>query len=116
MVRLTYTPLTGQDNYTVGASSGVAAGPDNLYDLDASRTGQTVVVDPLLPSSNGWDTDAELISKSGDARTLSVTIYSAIGIFGIATISFGLLQGNTPVAPLVGATYIVDFRMFPVQA
>ena len=113
MVRVIYTCLAGTDNYTLQSGTvGVASGPLSFYDVNSTRIGQVVVVDPILQSTNGREYNAELIAKSGDARSLTVRS-TTVRPSGVDVINLDLMQGATEVAPVVGATYTVDIVSHP---
>lgn len=112
--RLVFTCLTGTDNYTIESGT---VGITSLYDIDSSRIGQWVSVDPMLPSTNGRAFDADLISVSGDSRGVYSVSWGFAGPLGVTAIPFGLklISDNSDVAPVVGATYTIDFIFWTIS-
>lgn len=105
--RLDVTVGAGVDNYTL---NGGTAGISSVYDLAPTRIGQNFVVDPLLPSTNGREYAVDLVSKTGDARSIYAAQTGFAAPTGVSVIPFELrlVSGGTPVAPAVGATYVLD--------
>ena len=105
--RVDVTVGAGVDNYTLnGGTVGVVA----IVDQAGDRIGQQITVDPLLPSTNGREYSVDLVSKTGDARSVYTVQTGFAAPFGVNVIpfEFRLVVGGTPVSPAIGATYVLD--------
>lgn len=101
--------LTGVGNYSEQPGS---TGVDFFDDIDASRVGQRIWLDPWLPSTDVHYYNVTLASYSGDARTLTLGHYNIGPEAGfnnrVSRVEVFLKEGSVEVAPTVGATYVFD--------
>lgn len=100
----------GVDNYTVQAGS---QNTDHAADLDNTRVGQLIWFTDKLPSTNDHDYSVRLVSKSGDARTLTCALINpgrdAADSNRVMYVHIELRDGsNTPVAPAVNGIYTFE--------
>lgn len=103
--RVVFTVGPGLDNYTLESGT---EGATAIYDLAPTRIGHYIVVTPTLPSTNGRGYAWELVSKTGDSRTLTLENTGFAGPAGVDVIPIEFRESGTPVAPLDGATYTLD--------
>ena len=106
-----FTCNSGGDNYTLGgATQGVSDVIDVTWDgsHDNTRIRQRLIFTDTLPSTNGRDFVVELVSYTGDPRSVSIALSGIVAPFGATYIEFDFRVGGVSVAPVVGATYTVN--------
>ncbi len=111
--RLVLTCLAGENNYILESGT---LGVTSVSDLDSTRIGQHIDVDPQLPSTNGVEFEFELVSVTGDARSFYLET-SAVAPSGVMYLElyFRLFDiDNTMVPPAVGATYTMDLYFWSI--
>lgn len=103
--------LSGVGNYSEEAGSN---GVDFFDDIDASRIGQRIWMDPWLPSTNDYVYDVSLKSYTGDSRTLTLGHYNLGPEAGfdnqVSRIEVFLREGASDVAPAVNGVYTYEIR------
>jgi len=103
--------LAGVGNYSEQAGT---VGVDFFDDIDASRIGQRIWMDPWLPSTNDYTYFVTLKEYSGDARSLTIGHHNlgpeAAFDNQVSRIEVFLKEGGTEVAPAVNGIYKYEIR------
>lgn len=100
---------SGVDNYTVESGS---QNTDHVADLDVTRITQRIWFTSKLPSTDDSNYAVRLVSQTGDARFLSVSLDHVGRDAGdsnrVLYVEITLQDVDGDVAPFVGATYTFE--------
>lgn len=103
--------LVGLGNYDVDPA---ATGVDFVDDIDGTRVGQRIWLDPWLPSTNDYVHAVTLLGYTGDPRALTLGHFDLGPEAGfdnlVSRVEVFLMEDGVEVAPVVGGVYTFQIR------